>query len=204
MEVPRGDGTDPSGELLGFHAILVSRLLLPGIPPTESPSPLGRPRREKTAQGLRCEAVAVAVDLFGETQRGAARWVLRVGTEESKRSSARHALDAGRRRLRDDGILPWAAWPEGRLPQDDWRRAPELAVAMTVWLREGIRNPTPPPPAPLVQLFVTVLEAERKYKSAQIEEVQRVRRLQAAERVPPWRFEESFAGLETRAEPEAG
>lgn len=110
--------------------------MLPAIPPPRAPGPYGRPRRATTSARVRYQSVACAVDMLGGSVRAIASQELDNadyrGSDadehrrlaEALRGQTRRDLDAGRESLWREGVLPWAAWPNGRLPDGDWRPAP--------------------------------------------------------------------------------
>jgi len=40
--------------------------------------------------------------------------------ERARRRAAKHSLEAGRVYLHRQGVLPWAIWPDGVLPEEWW------------------------------------------------------------------------------------
>ncbi len=197
VEVPDGDGTDPTGYRRGFVSAFAPGLLLPATPrPTVSSAP-GHPPLETTAARVRCQSVASAIDLREATARGLARAELTFGSEEARRQQTRRDYNAGRRSLCQEGVLPWAAWPDGRLPDGDWRKAPELMEALTEWAREAMRNPAPAPPTPLEEMATTLRAASvLAMVSPLLRIAETLRRDQRAADVPPWRYEDTLAARE--------
>lgn len=210
VEVPDGHGTDPTGYRRGFHGFYVTRLLLPAIPPREARPSYGRSPLEATVARQRVQAVACDIDMYGESLYGIARCKLTFGDFERRHAQARRDYAAGRRSLWREGVLPWAAWPEG-LPAGDWRKAPELMAALTEWARDAVRNPAPQPPTRLemsAATFATALVAARRSLlntasiTTALAATQRAARAAAAETVSPWRYEDTLAARE-EAEGEA-
>jgi len=201
VEVPDGDGTDPTGQRPGFISAYCARLMLPAIPPPRVPGPYGRPRRATTSARVRYQSVACAVDMLGGSVRAIASQELDNadyrGSDadehrrlaEALRGQTRRDLDAGRESLWREGVLPWAAWPNGRLPDGDWRPAPALLAALTRWKYEGERNPAPAPPTRLEMAVGTLRMVHTTVKYAL-----------DARGVAPWRYEDSLAGREEAGE----
>lgn len=205
VKVPDGDGTDPTGERPGFIADYCARLLLPAIPPPRVPPSYGRPRRATTSARVHCQSIACTVDMLGQTVPDLARAELkragyrgldpdRLGEPlradrfaEAQLKRTRREYRAGRESLWREGVLPWAAWPNGRLPDGDWRRAPELMTALTRWKYEGERNPVPAPPTLLEMKANTLLMSYRMVEHASRRD---------AGKVTPWRYEDTLAARE--------
>jgi len=207
VEVPDGNGTDPTGYRRGFIAFYAPRLLLPAIPRPELPRAYGRPRTEADpAVRVRCQATACAVDLLGNTLYSIAHGDLTFGSDDARSKQTRRDYKAGRRSLWREGVLPWAAWPEGRLPDGDWRRAPELMEALTEWVREAVRNPAPAPATRAEMLRSTIASVQtlgRRFYASTWATADAFLRQQRAEEVAPWRYEDSLASREEAESEEA-
>jgi hypothetical protein len=52
-------------------------------------------------------------------------------------SHTRRHLNDAKRRLADCGVLPWAAWPAGKVPRKGWDQAPEFRGALEDWHRQA-------------------------------------------------------------------
>ena len=163
VEVPDGNGTDPTGYRRGFVAFYAPGLLLPVIPRPEPAPAYGRPRAETdSAARVRCQATACAVDLLGYTVYSLVAHNFTFGSGEARRKQAGRDHMAGRRSLWREGVLPWGAWPEGRLPDAEWQKAPELMAALTEWERQAVLDPAAPPATPLQKLLAASLEGSRR------------------------------------------
>ena len=53
-------------------------------------------------------------------------------SDRSSRAKATRYVQAGRKLLNDEGVLPWTLWPDGIVPPD-WSRSFELLVALSAW-----------------------------------------------------------------------
>ena len=62
------------------------------------------------------------VDLEGWSRRKAGRRLF--GDDASSKTTARALLKSGRAQLATAGVLPWASWPRGKLP-DAWWTEPD-------------------------------------------------------------------------------
>lgn len=94
----------------------------------------GRPRlRDTDPAALR--RMAFEIDLAGESRRGYAR---RHGVYgDDARTTVRHRLNQARALLADEGALPWAAWPQGKLPIQWWESSVFMA-AIEHWIAGGV------------------------------------------------------------------
>jgi len=110
----------------------------------------GRPRIEESRPD-RAEFVARGVDVLGMTEYELARVLYSDGVPaQGAKSKVTRDLGAGRARLAADGVLPWAAFPNGPLARSEWWLEDAFAGAMDTWHREAILHPQTPP-RPLMQ-----------------------------------------------------
>jgi len=103
------------------------------------------------------EVCAWLADIIGETTARIARWLNT--NEHGEPADAAHdnthdgytvyqrtyrrgerAIHAGQRRLRERGVLPWAAF-SGNVPAD-WWTTPEFAAARDRWVQLAIESPS--------------------------------------------------------------
>jgi hypothetical protein len=75
------------------------------------------------------------IDLDGWTRRKTGRRLYPEAAEP--KAAARTRLHSGRAQLAAAGVLPWAAWPAGRLPRGWWAE-PDTQVAMGAWRASAI------------------------------------------------------------------
>jgi hypothetical protein len=66
-----------------------------------------------------------------------------LGDREQRGTVSRY-ISAGRKRLHDRGVLPWAAFARGAVPAD-WLRSPEFAEAVQRWRHEAVDRLALPP-----------------------------------------------------------
>lgn len=194
VEVPDGDGRDPTGQRAGFLTLYAPRVLLPALRPQQERVTYGRPVAETTPARLRLHAVAVLVDLFDIPKRRIARRELTGGNDEARRKQTYRDHGNGRRSLHGEGVLPWAAWPSGQLPDGEWWKSPELGAALTEWSRQAALNPSPAPPTLADRRLTTLRAAGRVGTSGLAQLLDGADRRQRAAEVPPWRYEETAAG----------
>jgi hypothetical protein len=57
---------------------------------------------------------------------------------------ARHDVLHGRERLRSNGVLPWAAYEDGRV-EPEWWLSRRFADGVQRWRFEAVTKPSPPP-----------------------------------------------------------
>lgn len=162
---------------------------LPALPPAGMVAhhSFGRPRLQDTAP-TRVEYVAWLVDCTGCTQGQAARAMYPDrGREAAKRKCVRDR-DAGRLSKHEQGVLPWAAWPDGKLPARWWRQ-PELATAVNRWRLLVSGDPGPPLPDPPDLLTLLQRQASRIVQHQQ-KAVQRQFARSIATLMGPWHYED--------------
>jgi hypothetical protein len=132
---------------------------LPELTAPAPPAPgYGRLRLEES-DPTRVEFVARAIDFLRLSRYEVARRVNahsegrpeRSATEQTKRDHL-----AGQRRLRERGVLPWAAF-EGPVPAGWWRDERFIA-AIELWRREAVTSGSPRPPT-LLQRVAADLQA---------------------------------------------
>ena len=116
---------------------------------TPAPERYGRPPLTESAPEY-VEFAAWARDICGWSIRRIAPLVDRGPVARSLDAAVKQAkrdIRAGRVRLCDDGVLPWAAYDAGRVEREWWASA-QLVDAIQQWRVEAIRKPSQPPPEP--------------------------------------------------------
>jgi hypothetical protein len=71
---------------------------------------------------------------------------------------AKRDIRAGRTRLHDDGVLPWAAYDAGYV-ESEWWKSGQLADAIQQWRAEAVTAPAPPPEVPSIDPVATAERA---------------------------------------------
>lgn len=77
------------------------------------------------------------------------------------RSTARGWITLGHQYRHEQGALPWAAWPEGNVP-DGWWREETFGRALEQWWREAVQDATVAPLRRTLQQLGDVLRRTRK------------------------------------------
>jgi hypothetical protein len=130
--------------------------LLPQLQCAKEPVPerFGRPPLTLTHPEY-VEFAAWAHDISGDSIRRIA-WLVDRGPVDrpvdAAVKQAKRDIKAGRARLCEDGVLPWAAYEEGRVEREWWESG-QLVDAIQRWRVEAVRKPSPPPPEPLDLAF---------------------------------------------------
>lgn len=120
---------------------------------TPAPERYGRPPLALTHPEY-VEFAAWARDICGWSigriaplvDRGPVDHPLNAAVKQAKRD-----IRAGRARLCDDGVLPWAAYDAGRVEREWWASG-QLVDAIQRWRVEAARRPSPPPPEPIIDV----------------------------------------------------
>jgi hypothetical protein len=119
--------------------------LLPQLWREPSDPRLGRPRLADT-DPQRCEFAAWAHDVYGLTMVhiGHLLHPELEGYEEAQRKQAERDVAAGRERLHDDGVLPWAIYEEGSVAAE-WPTSIRFEEGVQQWQVEAVTKPSPRP-----------------------------------------------------------
>jgi hypothetical protein len=99
----------------------------------------------------RVEFAARGRDLCNLSDRKIGQLVDRIGSPEAARAQARRDIRAGRARLHDDGVLPWAVYKAGCV-QPEWWASEQFADAIQQWRREAAIVPSQLPEAPSINV----------------------------------------------------
>jgi len=162
---------------------------------TRSPLLYGRPSLVATVPE-RVEFAAWARDVSGLSPTELGRlmspapepWRVERAAAEAARKQADRDTKAGRARLHDDGVLPWAAFDEG-IVEDEWWTSEQFADAIQQWRREAVTDPSPPPPsiADLIARSIVSPEQMRRIAQTAALDLDRPAQLREIER-NPWRW----------------
>jgi len=184
----------------GVFALGSGPSLLPALPPAGMVAhhSFGRPRLQDTAP-TRVEYVAWLVDCTGCTQGQAARAMYPDRDLEAAKRKCVRDRDAGRLRKHEQGVLPWFAWPDGKVPAEWWRQ-PEFAKAVDRWQRLAGGHLGPPLPDPLDPLTLQQQALQRQFARSiatlpnlidkAISDAQRVITREAVASIVPWHYED--------------
>jgi hypothetical protein len=126
---------------------LVGPSVLPQLSPSVERPGYGRPRLAEI-DPERAEFIAWAHDVCGLSHRALARLLYPSLSDDdlsdrAERAQVRRYVKAGRAALSADGVLPWASYDDGALP-DAWWRDETFAADVQSWLDARRIEPAEP------------------------------------------------------------
>jgi hypothetical protein len=130
--VPYGEWADVGGlvRVAGGMLVVKAATSFPLLATAWSHHGFGRPLKPRKP----LEVVAWLADCTRLSQYRAIQ--LLYGDRPSPKAAHRYDRDAGRRHLHDHGVLPWAAWPDGKVAAAWWEQPP-WEEGVTAWLRSA-------------------------------------------------------------------